>query len=142
MMTYEFSRELEKLQAKLDSCNIQYFKAVELITGLNAGNSIPPLAMWENCIPVLYLLDQVREKTGRIRINSGYRSPEYNKKVKGSSKSYHKLFMAFDIKPLDCTLQELLTAIIKIIPPEKWGLRFYSTFIHIDCRETLYRAGF
>jgi len=44
------------------------------------------------------LLDKVRPITGSITVTSGYRTPEYNKKVGGSSNSNHLLGHAADIK--------------------------------------------
>lgn len=44
------------------------------------------------------VLDPLREAWGRpITVNSGYRSPELNKAVKGSKTSHHMLGMAADI---------------------------------------------
>ncbi len=54
---------------------------------------------------VKYVLDPLREKTGRIKITSGYRSPEYNKKVGGSPKSQHVYGMAVDLIPLDLEIE-------------------------------------
>ena len=43
-------------------------------------------------------LQYLRSVVGSIDINSGFRGTEYNKKVKGSSNSYHLQGLAADIK--------------------------------------------
>lgn len=57
--------------------------------------------IWDN---VQYLasniLEPVRNHFGAIRINSGYRCPQLNRLVGGSSASFHAYGMAADIEPL------------------------------------------
>ena len=43
-------------------------------------------------------LQYLRSVVGSITVNSGFRGTEYNKKVKGSSNSYHLQGLAADIK--------------------------------------------
>ena len=43
-------------------------------------------------------LQELRNIVGGININSGYRSNEYNKKIGGSTDSYHTYGLAADIK--------------------------------------------
>jgi uncharacterized protein YcbK (DUF882 family) len=130
---------MEKLQEFLDENNIKYFRAIELVTGENRGNTYPNEFLWPNILPTLKVLDQVREKHGRIRVNSCYRNEYYNGKVGGSKESLHKQFKACDIVPLDDTIDNVLDTILKLIPMNSWGLRKYETFIHLDCREWRYR---
>ena len=90
------------------------------------------------------LLEQMRVTLGfPMDIISGYRCPEWNKKVKGSADSMHMKF-AVDIKPLHISKE----------PSEIWeaklhsmwtlahtirfgGLGIYDTWIHVDTRSGL-----
>jgi uncharacterized protein YcbK (DUF882 family) len=130
---------MNKLQKYLEKNGIRYFTAIELVTGENRGNTVPEERLWPNILPTLKLLDQIREKHGRIRINSCYRNEYYNESVGGSKGSLHKQFKACDIVPIDDTIDNVLDSILKLIPVDSWGLRRYETFIHIDCREWRYR---
>ena len=67
-----------------------------------------------------------------FHVNSGYRSPEYNKKVGGAPNSFHMQGMAFDIS---------LSNLNRGIMAEKAedygfnGIGQYNSFIHIDTRD-------
>lgn len=61
-----------------------------------------------------------------IRINSAYRSPEYNAKIGGAEESYHLLGRAFDIPIVDKTFIELARYY------KFNGIGIYPTFTHID----------
>jgi len=66
-----------------------------------------------------------------VKINSGYRTPAYNKKVGGASASYHTKGQAADIvisgvKPADIAKIAQTMGVL--------GLGEYSTFNHIDTR--------
>lgn len=70
-----------------------------------------------------------------IYINSGYRTPAYNKKIGGATNSYHMKGQAADIrskkfKPIDIAL----AAESLDIP----GIILYETFVHIDTRPKKY----
>jgi uncharacterized protein YcbK (DUF882 family) len=131
---------LEQLQQFLDENGIVFFSARELVKGLNNDNKVPSESIWGNALPTLRLLDKARQALGKIRINSGYRCPEYNQKVGGASASMHLFFKACDIKPLDCSLDELQNFLLSNIPSDSWGLKRYKNFIHIDCRRQRYRS--
>lgn len=70
-----------------------------------------------------------------IYINSGYRTPSYNKKIGGATNSYHMKGQAADIhsnhfQPIDIALAaESLN-----IP----GIILYKNFVHIDTRPKKY----
>ena len=59
------------------------------------------------------VLDPLRERVGAIRINSGYRSPEYNKQIGGSPTSQHIKGQAADIFPIDTDIDEVFSIIIR-----------------------------
>lgn len=96
--------------------------------------------------PVLIaMLDDIRERFGPVQIVSGYRSPAWNKRVGGATRSYHLRGMAADIKV--SRIDEHGTR-IEVGPDEvfryidaKWphcGLGLYKSWVHVDCRP--YRA--
>ena len=70
-----------------------------------------------------------------IYITSGYRCPEYNKKVGGVVNSYHLIGLAADIKVKDINLIELLEVCEDI---DFSGIGFYEkkNFLHLDVRPT------
>ena len=72
-----------------------------------------------------------------ITINSGYRSPKYNKAIGGATNSQHKLGTAADIvvegmNPTDVADQ--IEGLIKIGAVTFGGLGRYATFTHVDIR--------
>ena len=82
----------------------EYFTLSELTkTSQNASNE-PTEAIVSNLTYLAKKLDQVREKIGPIEVNSGYRSPEVNKLVGGSSNSLHMKGHAADLNCSDNSL--------------------------------------
>jgi uncharacterized protein YcbK (DUF882 family) len=83
-------------------------------------------------------LQVLRDHVGRsITINSGYRSPEHNKAIKGAAKSRHVIGDAADIVVSGMTPKQVAETIEKLISEGKMkqgGLKAYSTFTHYDCR--------
>ena len=72
-----------------------------------------------------------------IHINSGYRSPAYNKKVGGKPNSYHMKAMAADITVKSMRPKQLAAFIEKEIAKgtlKFGGLGIYPGFIHVDIR--------
>lgn len=77
-----------------------------------------------------------------ISINSGYRSPEHNKKIKGATKSQHLLGNAADIVAEGKSPKEVFNAIEHLQNEGKMligGLHAYDTFTHYDIRGYLAR---
>lgn len=100
------------------------------------------------------ILQPIRDKWGRIKINSGYRNPTLNKKVGGVRNSIHQVVYnneiigaASDIVPLDAELEEVfewaydniddLKTIIIYRKPEV----IKNPFIHMDNRYNRERVG-
>ena len=84
------------------------------------------------------LLDEIRTRLGKTdrkyRLISGYRSPEYNRKLFRTSsgvakKSYHLFGMAADVRLEGIGLEKLRQAALEL---RKGGVGKYSQFIHID----------
>lgn len=94
---------------------------------------------------ILIDVDFVKDKLQKIRdhfgepvtINSAYRTPGYNAKVKGAKASYHLQGRAFDIVVEGHTPQEVAgyAQTIGIL-----GIIQYNGFVHVDSRTTRYWA--
>ena len=80
----------------------------------------------------------MRDHLGKsISINSGYRSPNHNKKIGGAKASQHLLGTASDIVVDGVKPSEVAKAIVQLIGEGKMkegGLKAYATFTHYDIR--------
>jgi len=120
--------------------NFTYKEFVQSNTATRKGiKNIPGDKEWERIEALAKnVLQPVREKFGPIRINSGYRSPELNVAIGGSTTSNHCRGEASDIEPWNedkVTLFEMLEwmynnlkfrTLILEYPPGGW--------IHVDYR--------
>jgi|TARA_A100001015_G_scaffold303992_1_gene394513 uncharacterized protein YcbK (DUF882 family) len=83
-------------------------------------------------------LQKIRERIGiPIRIMSGYRSPEYNKRVGGATRSQHVLAKAADLQVSGMSTTELANTIKQLIKDgviDSGGVGLYETFVHYDVR--------
>jgi len=82
------------------------------------------------------LLEKMRQEVGfPIIVNSGYRCPEHNKEVNGSSRSWHMLF-ATDVRPeWGQGFAYKLKAMYKVALVLNWGgIGYYDSFLHLDRR--------
>jgi zinc D-Ala-D-Ala carboxypeptidase len=59
------------------------------------------------------ILQPIRDRWGPLKINSGFRGPSLNARVKGSPSSQHCLFQAADIVPARASLAEVFDWIRK-----------------------------
>ena len=82
---------------------------------------------------VMAMANDLRKQFGAIIVNSGYRCPEHNAAVGGSSSSYHMKGMAIDLKATGATPAELYDYLTARYP-SKYGIGLYHSFVHIDCR--------
>jgi len=95
-----------EFEAHIQSLGLRHFKAVEFLVmgasnapggSCSGKNTLPPKSLWREINNTARMLDEIRERLGApIRILSCYRSPEYNKCIKGKSGSLHKQFNAVD----------------------------------------------
>lgn len=111
----------------------RYFSAVRYGT----KNSYPPRELWENFLPTMKLVDDLRGVLGvPVRVTSSYRSPAYNLVVGGAKSSKHKLFNAADIQADGATPHEMLKVLASWRKQGKFagGLGLYPTFVHVDTR--------
>jgi len=73
-----------------------------------------------------------------IHINSGYRSPAYNKRIGGVKNSQHVLGKAADITCKSKTPKQLAAIIEKLITAGTLrfgGIGVYPGFVHVDIRQ-------
>ena len=90
---------------------------------------------------LIEVLEIIRKKLNApVIINSGYRTPEWNKKVGGAKCSYHMKGMAADIVVKGHTPKEV-AKIANEIMKDYGGVIRYSNFVHVDVRENKYRKG-
>ncbi|MDO4782631.1 MAG: D-Ala-D-Ala carboxypeptidase family metallohydrolase [Capnocytophaga felis] len=109
------------------------------------GSAMPSEAL-ENVKLLAKELQVLRDFVGKnIVINSGYRSPSYNKRVGGAPKSQHLLGKAADITITGMTPKQVAQAIEKLIAQGKMkqgGIGIYKTFTHYDIRGVKARWDF
>ena len=94
--------------------------------------------VYNNLIVLSKNLQVLRDYVNKpIRVNSGYRSPAYNKKIGGATKSQHMLGRAADITIQGMTPGEVANTIEKLITAGKMqqgGLGRYPNFTQYDFR--------
>ncbi len=87
---------------------------------------------------LFFLLDEIQTRLGKTnrcyQLISGYRSPEYNRKLRKEGhrvaiKSYHLCGMAADVKLNGVSKEKLRQTAVEL---KKGGVGRYSRFIHID----------
>lgn len=89
---------------------------------------------------LIEVLEKIRDHfNAPVIINSGYRTPSWNREVNGSSNSYHCKGMAADIVVKGHSSKEVTEYANKIM--EQGGVIGYTNFTHIDVREEKYRKG-
>lgn len=99
-----------------------------------------PASLMINVKKLAENLQVLRDYLGKpIVINSGYRTPIYNKKIGGATSSQHLEAKAGDIRVEGMMPKEIHAAILKLISDKKMhngGLGLYSSFVHYDVRTT------
>ena len=86
------------------------------------------------------LLQKIRSHfRAAVTINSGYRTPGYNKKVKGATYSQHQYGTAADItvKGVD---PKRVAAYAETLMGSKGGIGIYPTFTQLEVREVKSRG--
>ncbi len=103
-------------------------------------NSLPPKSYWKSMAPTLKVIDLMTTRIGSpLRdFTSAYRSPRYNRAVRGASNSCHMKNQACDIQYHGAS-----TSFVNRIAQDlrskgyfKGGIGKYSSFVHIDTRGT------
>jgi uncharacterized protein YcbK (DUF882 family) len=105
----------------------------------NDGTPVPDELM-PNVIELAKNLQVLRDDISEpVRLNSGYRTPAYNKKIGGAPNSQHKKAKAADITAKSFTPKQLAARIEKLIKAGKMkqgGIGIYPGFVHYDVRGT------
>jgi uncharacterized protein YcbK (DUF882 family) len=103
------------------------------------GSKVPAHLM-PNVRELAANLQILRNEIGEpIHINSGYRTPSYNKKVGGKPASQHLLAKAADITVKSKTPKQLAAIVEKMIKDKRlWfgGIGIYPGFLHLDVRRS------
>lgn len=82
------------------------------------------------------VLQSIRTHFGKaVNINSGYRTPTYNKKVGGATYSQHLYGTAADIRITGVKPKDV-AAYVETLMPNCGGIGIYSNFTHVDVRAT------
>lgn len=101
-------------------------------------NSIPPKKMWKQIGPTLKVVDKLSDAIGLPikEILSAYRSPEYNKAVRGNRGSYHMTNQAVDVVFNKSAWRVAKTArdLRDKNKTFEGGIGTYRGFVHIDTR--------
>lgn len=132
MTRYIEEVETVTISSRMQGMLSRHFRAREFQT----GNS--NIVIVSNTL--LKVLDTLRDKIGEpIYINSGYRTPEHNKAVGGSTLSYHMYGMAADIRADRHTPKQLYTILDEML--KGWGgIEEHETFVHVDVRSKQWRS--
>lgn len=94
------------------------------------------------CQELIDTLEEVRKHFNapvNVRSHSGYRTPEWNKKINGAKNSYHCKGMAADFHVKGHTTKEVAEFLNNIMVTG--GIIRYTNFVHVDVREYKYRKG-
>ena len=119
--------------------DMQLTKDFNLSEFTRNGNDLP-IELLDNMKELTRNLQVLRDYLNEpILVNSGYRSPAYNKKIGGVKNSMHMQGKASDIRVKSKTPVQLHAIIEQLISEGKMkqgGLGLYSTFVHYDVRGT------
>jgi len=95
-----------------------------------------PTAYYGNVQQLMNNLQVLRDYLGKpIYVNSGYRSPAWNKEVGGVGGSMHLRAMAADIRVPGYSPGQVKAAILHLISAgsmQDGGIGLYPTFVHYD----------
>jgi uncharacterized protein YcbK (DUF882 family) len=123
-----------------------YSKAKDGATYLSKNFKVKEFACSDGSDPI-FIAPELVEVLQKIRdyfkspvdVNSGFRTASFNKKLSGAAGaalySQHLYGTAADIK-VRGVKPALVAAYAEKLMPKKGGIGIYSTFVHIDVRET------
>jgi len=126
----------------IDDLQLRHFRGSEFVAYSQRTNSggragIPPKSKWQNIVPTMQVLDQLRAHFGKsVTLTSTYRATEYNRACGGAKHSQHKEFTACDIQVADTSPSKVYKLLMRWRDAGvfKGGLGKYPTFVHIDTR--------
>lgn len=119
-----------------------YSKAKDGNKKLSANFKVKEFACSDGSDPIFIdsdlvnVLQKIRSHFGKsVTITSAYRTPVKNKAVGGTTYSQHLYGKAADIKVTGIAPKTVAAYTEKLLP-KSGGIGIYSTFTHIDVRET------
>ncbi len=105
-----------------------------------------PVPVFLNVVKLANQLQRLRDELNRpVKVHSGYRSPEHNKKVGGVDDSEHLKGRAGDISVEGVSPKKVYETIEKLISSGdmlQGGLGLYDGFVHYDFRGNRARWDF
>lgn len=123
---------------KLKHITPQMVLAPHFKTRGRTNNSLPPRYMWSRIAKPLRVIDSLASQmnTGVRELLSIYRSPTYNRAVRGRSRSQHMENRAIDFKFENASPWRVAANARKMRTKGhfKGGVGRYSSFTHIDTR--------
>lgn len=137
----ETKQTVRNLNSKiLNAENFRYREFIRSDTAIRLGiDNTPTDDHWENIEKLaVNILQPVREALGRIRITSGYRSPELNIAIGGSKYSNHCRGEASDIESgEDVSLIELLEWVYNNTQFRTLIAEYFDSdgWVHVDYRK-------
>jgi uncharacterized protein YcbK (DUF882 family) len=137
--------DVEQYERFLAGLRLRYFSPREITRYADAvrggvKNALPAEDLWENLVPTLWTLDQLRHYTKRpIRLTSSFRSKEYNKVCGGARNSYHKQNLAIDFQMDGMSPNAAFNALLRMRKAGCFvgGIGQYATFTHVDTRNSI-----
>lgn len=95
-----------------------------------------PQQYYSNAKEICERVEKLRTLVGTaVTVNSGYRTPDYNKKIGGELHSFHLTASALDIRVIGWEpklLAELWEGLIRLGLIPDGGLGVYESFVHVD----------
>ena len=103
------------------------------------GTDYPVSWKYSRLVPLCEALEVIRKELGgrSITITSGYRTPDYNKKVGGVKSSEHMYGQAADIQVKGVSARKVAEVVRQLIKDgmiPQGGVGDYSSFCHYDIR--------
>lgn len=113
------------------------FEYGEFWSGSIRGVKIePPIEFFERIEKMATELQKVRDYIKRpIIITSGYRTPEWNKRVGGVSNSYHTQGLAVDSRAVGIRVYNYALYLAKLTDFKGFGINIKKNFVHADLRQ-------
>jgi hypothetical protein len=128
----EFIDSLKLKQISTESVLAPHFK-----TRGRTSNSIPPKYLWKNIAPTLKVVDELATRLNAApSFLSIYRNPEYNRSVRGKSRSYALQNCAVKVRFKGTSAKTAADAARELRAEGFFngGIGKYTTYIHIDTR--------
>jgi len=93
----------------------------------------------EGCVhDIQTLVRAIDNKFGNVNIHSGYRTPDYNKKIGGAENSQHIYGKAIDISVNNVHIIKVASWLLYNILKYKWtrcAINLRENWLHVDCKD-------